>query len=160
MTSLHAWSLPTTLTPPLSGREAVADAAYRALLGFDTNRLDLFQSAFTQDATLTMHDGEPTSGLGNIVSWLFSKMSKLDTTHHLTNIRINIDEASNRATLSANVLAQHYCGGKGADPKAAGLLVGALYMLDLVKEDGDVEIWKIARWRVQSMWREGDVTMI
>lgn len=38
-------SLPTTLTPALSSREAIADAIYRCVLGLDTNDSALFDSA-------------------------------------------------------------------------------------------------------------------
>lgn len=157
MATLNTWSLPTTLSPPLSGRDAVADAVYRALLGFDTNHLDIFKSAFNEDSTFTVND-KVTEGLDKIVSELFGMVSKLDTTHHLTNMRINIDGA--KATLSATVLAQHYRGGTGTDPKAERYLAGGLYLLDLVKGNGDVEVWKIASWKIQIIWGEGDATVL
>lgn len=156
MTSLKAWSLPSILTPALSGRDAVVDAIYRTVLGLDTNDVDLFKSALTKDCVFILN-GKTTEGMDALVTDVFDKVAKLDTTHFVNNVRVNMDGA--KASLSASALAQHYRGGMGTDPKAERLLAGALYFVELVKEDGDVEVWKIVNWRMQLTWAEGDMAI-
>lgn len=153
MSSLSAWSLPVTLSPPLTGRDAVIDAVYRALLGCDTNNRDLFESAITENGAFIVDD-TTIQGHENLMLQVFENVAKLDTTHSLTNIRINID--GSKAVLTATALAQHYRGGTGVDPKSEQWLVGGLYLVDLVKQDGDVELWKIESWKLQKLWGNGD----
>lgn len=153
MSSLSTWSLPITLNPPLTGRDAVIDAVYRALLGCDTNNRDLFESAITENGAFIVGD-TTIQGHENLMLQVFERVAKLDTTHSLTNIRINID--GSKAVLTATALAQHYRGGTGLDPKSEQWLVGGLYLVDLVKQDGDVELWKIESWKIQRLWGNGD----
>lgn len=158
MANLSAWSLPTALFPPLSGREAVVDAAYRAVLGLDTNDVKLFESAFTEDASININ-GNVTAGRKALVSGLFGKISKLDTTHYLTNIRINISDGETKAMMSASSMAQHFLGGNGMDFEAKRFTSGSLYLLDLVRDDKE-GVWKVTSWKIQPVWGEGDVSII
>lgn len=158
MASLSALTLPATLNPPLTGRDAVTDAVYRVILAFDTNNVDLLKSSIAEDAILVLN-GNTMHGLQTIIHGIFAKVSELDTTHSLTNIRVNIDGA--KATLTGTVLAQHYRGGTGSDPKAERYLAGAFYMVDLVKEEGGhAELWKVTKWQVQRAWCEGDASIV
>lgn len=146
-------SLPTTLSPPLTGREAIADALYRGVLGLDTNDAALFDSAFTQTAKFTIN-GQISEGLPAIHENCFNLISKLDTTHFITNTRINIDESCSKASMTASALSNHFRGGKGMQPEQPRLMAGSLYYLDLVK--GSDGTWKIEDWKMQSTWAEGD----
>lgn len=83
-------SLPAKLSPPLSSREAITDAIYRAVVGLDTNDADLFNSALTDDGVLDLI-GWVLEGREAIGSQCFDAVSKLDTTHFITNTRINVD---------------------------------------------------------------------
>lgn len=157
MSSLSDWSLPVTLNPPLTGRDAVTDAVYRALLGCDTNNRSLFESAITENGEF-IFDENSIQGHENIVSKVFERVAALDTTHSLTNIRVNIHGA--KAVLTATALAQHFRGGTGTDPKSEQWLVGGFYLVDLVKEDADVELWKIETWRIQRIWANGAHSVI
>lgn len=157
MSSLSDWSLPVKLNPPLTGREAVIDAVYRALLGCDTNNRSLFESAITENTAFIM-DHDTIQGDENIISKVFERVAKLDTTHSMTNIRVNIDGV--RAVFTATALAQHRRGGTGIDPKSDQWLVGGLYLVDLVREDADVEVWKIETWRIQKIWAIGDHSVV
>lgn len=157
MSTVNAWSLPETLNPPLSGRDAVTDAVYRAILGFNTNDVNLIKSALTEDYTFIVN-GHIMQGLDKIVTELFAKIAKLDTTHSISNIRVNIDGA--QASLTATSLAQHCRSGMGTDTKAEKYLAGALYRVDLLKQDGDVEVWKIANFKLQATWAQGDPSIL
>ncbi|KAF3769438.1 hypothetical protein M406DRAFT_354012 [Cryphonectria parasitica EP155] len=158
MAPLSGWTLPVTLSPPLSGREAVADALYRCVTGLDTNDVDLFRSAFHQDASFTLN-GYTMNGLASIVSDCFDNIAKLETTHFVTNTRIHIADGGSQATLSASTLAQHYRGGQGMKGNADRFLTGALYLLELAK-DSDGTTWKITNWKMQSTWGEGDIGIV
>lgn len=155
-----SFSLPVTLNPPLSGREAVADAVYRALLGLDTNDAKLFESGLTEDVIFTVNEST-THGREALVSGSFAKLSKLDTTHFLTNVRVHIDEGGATASLTASALSQHYRGGEGMDPKAERYLAGTLYFLDLVRDDDEAGgIWRVKNWKIRTSWNEGNVAIV
>ncbi|KAF7596238.1 hypothetical protein BBP40_002771 [Aspergillus hancockii] len=147
-------SLPPTLSPALSGRDAIADALYRCVLGLDNGDSALFDSAFTSNATFGIN-GRVSEGLPAIHTDCFDVIAKLDTTHFLTNIRINIADSGSKASATASALAQHYGGGKGLQPDQPRLLAGSLYYADLIKDDAS-GLWKIETFKMQSTWAEGD----
>lgn len=147
-------NLPATLNPPLTPREAVADAVYRALAAFDANDVELFKSACAADATVVLNT-RTLNGLDALVSGLFTKITQLDTTHTISNTRVNIDGA--KALLSATVVTNHFPAGSGSDPSAAHLLTGDLYTVDLV-QDGD--LWKISQLNLQTVWTDGDASIM
>ncbi|KAL4866726.1 hypothetical protein BDV12DRAFT_198944 [Aspergillus spectabilis] len=150
-------SLPTILSPPLTGREAIADALHRTILAFDTNDADLLHSALTPTATLELN-GRVSNGLDAIHKECFDIVGKLNTTHFVTNIRIHIEESGERAALTAHSLAQHYRPGEGLVGSEESLLAGNLYYLDLVKDikGGEREVWMIERFVVRSTWAKGE----
>lgn len=152
--STNEWALPAALNPPLSDREAVADAAYRVLLGLDTNDVELFESALTEDISVTLN-GNTMQGRETLVSGLFAMISKLDTTHFLTNVRVHVDGGGAKASMTASALAQHYRGGEALEPKADHFLAGSLYFLDLVKDEAD-GVWRIKNFKTRVSWREGE----
>ncbi|OQD73224.1 hypothetical protein PENDEC_c016G02484 [Penicillium decumbens] len=147
-------SLPVTQTPALGGREAIADAVYRCVLAFDTDNETLFKSAFTSDAIFELN-GTIMNGLDAIVTQCYASVSKMDTTHFINNLRINILDGDSKAEVTCSALAQHYRGGEGMKPDAVPLLAGALYWMDLVKDAGD-GLWKIKHWKLKSTWGQGD----
>ena len=112
-------SLLATLSPALSGRDAIAVALYRLILGLDTNDSELSDSAFNPTSTFAIN----------------GRVSKLDTTHFLTNIRITIADSGTKASATASALTQHYRGGTGLEPNQTRLLAGSLYYTDLVKDE-------------------------
>lgn len=147
-------ALPATLQPALNDREAISDAIYRCIVAFDTDDKDLFLSAFTPDAVFELN-GETMTGLDEILAGSFEKISKMDTTHLVTNMRINVSEEGSKAELTCTALAQHYFHGEGLNPKAASLLAGSLYWVELVKvEEGG--LWKIKHWKLKMAWAQGD----
>lgn len=147
-------SLPATLSPALTGRDAIADVLYRLVLGLDTNNKELFDSAFIADSTFAIN-GRVSEGLPAIHTDCFEPISKLDTTHFITNIRTTVDESGSKAAVTASALAQHYRGGKGLEPSQTRLLAGSLYYADLVKDETS-GLWKVKDFKMQSTWAEGD----
>jgi hypothetical protein len=147
--------LPATLNPALSGREAIADAVYRCVVALDTDSPTLFRSAFTSDAIFDLN-GTIMNGFDAINTQCFASISKMDTTHFISNLRINVLDGDSKAEVTCSALAQHYRGGEGMKPGAAPLLAGSLYWLELVKDEGDDGLWKIKKWKMKSTWGQGD----
>lgn len=146
-------SLPSDLSPALTGRDAIADALYRCVVGLDTNDPALFDSAFTQTASFTIN-GKKHEGLQAVHAHCYDMVSKLDTSHFVTNPRINITGGDDTASMTASVLSQHFRGGNGMAPEQPRLMAGALYYLDLVR--GSDGTWKIEDWKMEATWAEGD----
>lgn len=147
-------SLPANLKPDLSGREAIADAVYRCVTSFDTEDEALFKSAFTSDAVFELN-GTVMNGLEAIHAQCYGSVSKLDTTHFLTNLRINILEEDSKAEVTCSALAQHYRTGEGMKPGTTPLLAGSFYWVDLIK-DNEAGLWKIKHLKLKSIWGQGD----
>ncbi|PWY81749.1 hypothetical protein BO94DRAFT_148728 [Aspergillus sclerotioniger CBS 115572] len=149
-------SIPITLqAPSTDSREAIVDALYRTVLSFDTGDVALFNSAFFPDATFTFGDNV-MEGRQSIHDNSFANIAKLDTTHFINNVRVSLVEgASNKATITASALAQHYRAGEGNKPGATRLMSGALYFLDVEKHEGD-GLWKVRKWVMKLVWTEGD----
>ncbi|PWY81395.1 hypothetical protein BO83DRAFT_434748 [Aspergillus eucalypticola CBS 122712] len=147
---------PTTL-PALPLREAIVDPVYRAVLSFDGNDLPLFESAFFEDAAFDLN-GNVMEGRAAIKSGSWDNVSKLDTTHFLSNVRINLpSEDSTTATVTASALAQHFRTGQGNQPDTTRLTSGSLYSIDVAKDPADVNgLWRIKLWRMKLVWTEGD----
>lgn len=147
-------TLPIKLSPALSGRDAIADAIYRCVDSFDRRSMTLLNSSFTDDAVFEIN-GRRMEGIQAITDQCFAGVSKLDTTHHVTNLRINVLEEESKAEASCSALAQHFPAGEGLKPGVVPLLVGSLYWIELIKDTGD-ELWKIKKFILTSNWAQGD----
>ncbi|MCJ1436259.1 hypothetical protein MMC27_005637 [Xylographa pallens] len=148
-------SLPAALSPSLTSREAIADALYRFVIGMDTNDIALFDSAFTQDARWEFN-GRVVEGLKAVHTDCYeATISKLDTTHFVTNIRIDVIDGGSKASMSALYLAHHYRGGTGRVPGATRYIMGGMYFANLVKDDMD-GLWRINIFKMKGIWSEGD----
>ena len=147
--------LPTSLAG-ITEREAVADALYRAVLAFDHADEDLLRSAMTEDVTMEFIGVISGKGIDEIKAKVFDRVSKLDTLHCLSNMRVSMESATTaKATCSA--IAQHVRTGQGIDPNSAKYTSGALYSSELVKEG---ELWKIKRWQAKVVWLNGDPSVM
>jgi hypothetical protein len=125
-------SLPATLTPALSDREAVADAIYRAVVAFDTDDLNLLKSSVTSDIVFDLN-GTIMDGFDAMHTQCFASVSKMGTTHLTSNLRVNVPDGASKAEVTCSVVAQHYRGGEGMKPGAVPLLAGSLYWVELSK---------------------------
>lgn len=157
-------SFPPTLTsPPPATSTAITDALYRAVLAIDTNDTALFDSAFTtsQPPAFTMF-GTTHTGLDDIKTNVYNGVAKLDTTHYLSNVRVNMvdGEDGKEAKVTASAQAYHYRTGEGVDTgKTDRLVSGSLYEVDIVREEGN-KGWRVKSWAMKVIWLEGDMAVI
>lgn len=137
-------------------RIAIIDALYRFGAGQDLKDRRLFESAFTPDAELDFV--QPARRLGvdlavfkgreAIVSGIAAALARLDTTHTVTNPRVEIKEDT--ATLFALVEAQHLL----KSDHQQHLLLKNFYRVKLQRaEEGR---WRIARMHIENVWIDGD----
>lgn len=95
-------------------------------------------------------------GLAAIREDCYDRVSKLDTTHFLSNVRVNlVDDHETKAKVTASALSQHYRTGQGNEPGASYLMSGSLYFVDVEKDATD-GVWKIRNWKMKLVWTEGD----
>ncbi|KAJ5758370.1 hypothetical protein N7520_005526 [Penicillium odoratum] len=142
-------ALPSFTTP-----EAITDTLHRAVLAFDTADRSLLESSFLSDAVFDL-DGRVMNGMDEARTQCFDIVSKLDTTHFVSNVRIDYVEGASTASMTASALSQHYRPNTGKTPGATNFMGGSLYYLDVVRDtDG---LWKIKTWRMKLIWTTGDV---
>ncbi|KAJ5108719.1 hypothetical protein N7456_005394 [Penicillium angulare] len=149
----------TGLTP----REAITDTAYRLARSFDHNDINAFNSAISEGAILELNITEPLtfSGISNIRAATFDRIVKMDTSHMLSNIRVDVQQNAKEATLQCYTLSQHCPLGRGRDVKAPKYLAGAEFVFEMVFDEGDGSgLWKIRRWVADLVWAEGDESLI
>jgi hypothetical protein len=151
---------PAAPTPhQLSIRDAITDPIYRAVLGVDTNNFDLVTSALHDSPTTSFEiNGEQYQGIEAIKARVFDRIGPLDTTHTVSNVRIEMEDGAERASLTAHILAQHYRPGEGLLGDSKGVLVGGLYFVDLVRNPDDD--WRITTWKIKMIWKDGDESVI
>lgn len=147
--------LPSKLSGAITEREAVADALYRAVLAFDRDDESLLLTALTDDVAAEM-PGSSAKGILEFKAAAFDRISKLDTTHFLSNFRVSIDSAST-AKASASAMAQRVRRGKGFEPGPNKITSGGLYLCELVKVG---ELWKIKDWKANIVWVDGDPSVM
>ncbi|KAL1859959.1 hypothetical protein Plec18167_006430 [Paecilomyces lecythidis] len=149
----------SSLTP----REAITDALYRAIIGFERYDVPLFNSAFAnEDVYLEMRAGDEIramQGLSNIKAQVLDHIGPMDTTHMLSNIRIDVKDGADTASLTAYALAQHCPPGRGREPDGPKFLAGGEYWIDLAKDESD-GLWKIKKWVLDIVWRQGDASVM
>lgn len=123
--------LPAQLQGQHTEAEAVADALYRAVLAFDLDDEALLRSAVTGEISMRMPGIINVNGIQELKEKVFDRVSKLDTTHFLSNMRVNISSAATaRATCSAT--ARHVRPGKGFESGPNKYMSGGLYSCELV----------------------------
>jgi hypothetical protein len=143
-------------------REAITDAIYRVLLGLDRYDISIFNSAFAgEDIIFELRDGN-TRTITSVSAWrkeILDHIGPMDTTHMISNVRVDIKEGADTASLTSYVVAQHCLPGTGRDPNSPKYLVGAEYFTDLVRDDTD-GLWKIKKWVVDTIWSQGDASVM
>lgn len=138
----------------LTAREAITDTLYRAVNGLDTANSALFNSALTDDSVFDLN-GTVSSGREEIRTGIYEKVAHLDTTHFITNVRVNVKDGADVAKMTATALAQHFRPKQGNVPGATHFLGGSQYDIDLVKDAAD-GLWKAKHWKMTITWSEGD----
>jgi hypothetical protein len=151
--------LPATLNPPPTGREAVTDAFHRCVQSFGTNDITLFSSTFLPDAIFEVNE-RTMKGLPEIHATGLALIFSLDTTHLVSNVRVDMTKGKeeSEASLTATVLSQHFAGGKGLEPGEKNLMGGSLYRGELKRDvDG---LWKFWELKIKSIWMQGDFSVV
>jgi hypothetical protein len=149
--------------PNLNTNEAIADAVYRSVTAFDRNDFTILESAITKDAYLELAAGpnERTviEGISTLKTQLFDHIGPMDTTHMVSNVRVNYKAGDSVASLTAYALAQHCPPGRGKDVDGPKFIAGSEYLVDLVLDHGD-GLWKVKKWVVDIIWRQGDPSVM
>ncbi|MEU8247228.1 nuclear transport factor 2 family protein [Nonomuraea sp. NPDC048916] len=139
----------------LKDRVEIVDALYRFGLGQDLRDRDLFASAFSADAELDFRpaaaklgvDSELMAGRETIVETILGVLAQVETTHVVTNPRVQLD--GEVARLTAIVEAQHLL----ATDHSRYALLKNLYAVELVR---DGERWVIRRLDIDNVWYTGE----
>lgn len=139
----------------MEDRVEVIDALYRFAAGQDLRDPALFSSAFAPSAVLDFV--QPAKKLGvdlpvfkgrdNIVSSIRAALAEIDTTHTVTNPRVDID--GDQASLFALVEAQHL----SRSDHSRNLLLKNFYWVSLERAG---ERWVITKMRIENVWHRGD----
>ncbi|KAK8107027.1 uncharacterized protein PG998_009040 [Apiospora kogelbergensis] len=160
MSTFNAIHLGADMTP----REAVADIINRGTAAFDLGDAALLESAFTEDAAMAISGINRFEGLAAIRADCFTPVSKLDTVHMASNVRVLFADgdgaSAKKATATANFQANHYRAGEGVKPDAVGFTTGGIYTLDCVKDEGDKGLWRARSWEVELTWTLGDQSVM
>ncbi|KAH8683804.1 hypothetical protein BGZ61DRAFT_357332 [Ilyonectria robusta] len=145
----------------LSDREAIPDALYRSIVGLDSSDETIFKSAWHKDAVFVFDGIATVEGLDAILQNTFQVIGAgLDTTHMVSNVRVDVKEGADTATMTSHALAQHYRKGDGRNPTAPRFLTGNMYWVDLAKDESDGGIWKIKKLEIKVIWSEGDGAIV
>ncbi len=143
----------------LEDRYEIIDALYRFATGQDLRDPVLIASAFAPHAELDFV--QPAMRLGvavpvfrgrdNIVASISAAFARLDSTHSVTNprVEINADEAS----LFALVEAQHLA----RSDHGRNLLLKNFYWVRLERA---AQRWLITGMRIENAWYRGDPTLL
>ncbi|KAI1866870.1 uncharacterized protein JN550_007417 [Neoarthrinium moseri] len=143
----------------LSPREAVADALHRCLLGIDSNDRELFESGCLKDESMALVIGPATVEGWTAISEFFHKVFVLVTTHITSNVRVELKDGADTASLTAHAIAYHFRPEEALKPEDTSYTASVLYFIDLVKHSGD-GLWKIKRWEIKILWTTGDRAVV
>jgi hypothetical protein len=144
----------------LSDRLDVVDALYRFGAGQDLHDEALFASAFDDDDA-ALDFVQPARLLGvelpvfrgklHIVGSIMAAVARLDTTHTVTNPRVQLD--GDAAELFALVEAQHL----PHDDHCRHLLLKNIYRVRLRRHD---QGWRIRHLHIHTVWKTGDARVL
>ncbi|KAF2679608.1 hypothetical protein K458DRAFT_346581 [Lentithecium fluviatile CBS 122367] len=143
-----------TLTA-LSPREAVADALHRCVLGIDSSNRDLFESACLKNESMTVVAGPTTIEGWTAISEFFLRVFVLVTTHVTSNIRVELKDGADTASMTAHAISYHVRPDDALKPEDSSYTASCLYFIDLIKDSND-GLWKIKKWDIKVLWTTGD----
>lgn len=100
------------------------------------------------------------AGPFNIESWtaiddFFRKLFDLVTTHTISNIRIELKDGADTASMTAHALSYHVRPDDALTQEDTSYTASSLYDIDLGK-DADDGLWKIQKWGIKVLWTKGD----
>lgn len=149
--------LPYKLTS-LTEREAVTDTLYRILNAFDTYDLSLLESSFLGSEVSFEMNGNAMS-FETMKTQVFDKAGPMDTSHTVSNVRVDLKDGASTAALTATALAQHCPPGKGMEVDGPKYLGASMYFLDLVKDESE-GLWKVKKFAMKVIWVQGDPSVM
>lgn len=144
-----------TNTTETADKLAVVDTLYRFAAGIDLRDRELLASAFVEDAVSDFRPAAAKAGFEYpvlegrdlIVAALSDSLSRIDTTHSVSNPRVIVE--GDTARLEAIVEAQHL----PEHDHSRHYLMKNRYDVELVRRGA---IWQIQRVTVDNVWRTGD----
>jgi hypothetical protein len=144
----------------LSLREAAADALYRCVAGMDDKNPTMFKSAFinSKDTTFTVND-HTIEGFDAINGYVTHFIIPIPTTHHISNVRVDVKDGADTGHMTAHTLAYHYREEEAFSLESKPFVTGGIYFIDLAKDDSD-GLWKIKAIKLKLIWTEGDRSII
>lgn len=142
----------------LNPREAVADALYRCILGIDSNNRELFHSGCLKNESMTVLAGPFNIEGWTAISEFFEKVFNLITTHITSNIRVELKDGADTASMTAHAIAYHVRPDDAFKPDDTSYTASCLYFMDLVKDNDG--LWKIKKWEIKMLWSTGDRALL
>lgn len=137
-------------------KKQISDLLTRYFAAIDDKQLDekIAEAIFSIDAKIVRPDDVVIIGSENIFNAHKKSFDKFKATHHLfSNFLIDIN--NDRATLRANLIANHIWKGKKDNPSLDGkyFLANGVFYAKAKKID---EIWFLYELRNRIVWRTGD----
>ena len=154
---MHGTPLPAKLAgPPLSDRDAVADACFRAFASIDHADKELLLSSVTTDIHTDIA-GKVCDGSEELLTKVWDHVAHhLDTVHYLTNLRVSVDTPTTaRVTFTAQAV--HCVLGKGYEPGVSKFITGAIYNCDAVKVEDE---WRLKLMKSNHVFGDGDPSIM
>jgi hypothetical protein len=145
----------TALTP----REAIADALHRCVLGIDTNNQDLFESGCLKNESMALVAGPIAIDGWTAINEFFQRVFVLVTSHVISNIRIEVEDGADTASMTAHAISYHVRPDDALKPEDTSYTASSLYSIELVK-DTDDGLWKIKKWEMKILWTTGDIAVL
>ena len=119
----------------------------------------MFNSAFAEEDAIFDLDGYTINGLSAIRTQILDHVGPMDTTHMISNIRVDVKDGADTASLAAYVLVQHCPPGTAKKADGPNYLVGGEIWIDLVRDEGN-GLWKIKKWVLDIKWGQGDASVL
>jgi ketosteroid isomerase-like protein len=141
-------------------RAEITDAIYRYAAALDFGDAALMESALTEDAVIDLTSATTKIGLefpvltprDIAVGALTAYVGPLDTSHSVTNVRIDI--SGDTATARCYAQANHFLPGEGPRPdQTRHALMMNRYTAEMARGE---DRWRIRRLLIDCAWFEGD----
>ncbi|MFJ5218879.1 nuclear transport factor 2 family protein [Streptomyces sp. NPDC088354] len=164
MTSADTTTTTAAAIGLLQDRAAIADAMHRFAAGLDLADADLLTSSLTEDAVVDVTPATDKIGLEfpvlgpreMVVGALMAGVGPLDTSHSLSNLRIDV--TADTATVRCNAQVMHFPPGEGPDPaRTRHALLMNRYTAALVRHSGT---WRIKHLLGELAWFQGDPAVL
>lgn len=138
---------------------AVVETLYRFAAGLDQRNDDLLSSAFASDAVSDFRPAGKKAGFEypvlegreTIISALRASLSKIDTTHSISNPRVSIN--GHEAIIDVLVEAQHL----PSQDHSRYYMMKNRYDVRMIREDN---VWVIKHVIIDNVWRMGDPSVL